>query len=503
MKIIKDRIFVAWIAFCLTLSGCTGAQTVAPTSTATLASTLMPTPTITSTSTTTPFPTATPIPFPMLALKPGDFYFSVDGKQSFIFSRNITGAYSTDFSDFEKFLDYAQAAGDRVVRLQIDNLGLGFTNNGTMDETLARKWDRVFDMASAKGLDIIPAFGVWLWWNPDGLWKDNPLNLVNGGPAKSPAELFKRNSDTQKLWLGYVQKLVERWQPRKNIVAWEIFSEINLATGSSNLNALDFVEPAAAVIREADPQQRPITVSVADVVSVWSSVNQSKSIDFLEVHPYPVDGKLDRYIVDLVGQRIRDFHKPVLIGESGLTGISPDPFTHQPNAHYGIEHAIWAAIVSGAMNGRALWDQDSYAIYWNGVSDADKLKFIEDYSKTEAPAENFVKDVDFAGFLPLTVNLPAGTKVWGAAVGNEKSALGWFRDAYCEPPDWNLQAAVSGQTITLTIPGSATNWEIDFYNTKTGTDIVSSTMVTRKGDKVTIALPDFTDDIAFKMYIQK
>jgi hypothetical protein len=498
----KDRIFVAWIAFCLALSGCTGAQAATPTSTAALASTVMPTPTVTSTSTTTPFPTATPIPLPMLTLQPGNFYFSVDGKQSFIFSRNITGAYDTKFSDFEKFLNYAQAAGDRVVRLQIDNLGLGFSRNGTVDETLARKWDHVFDMASAKGLDIIPVFGVWLWWNPDGLWKDNPLNIVNDGPAKSLGELFKKDSDTQKLWLGFVQKLAERWQPRKNIVAWEIFSEINLVSGSSNLNALDFVEPAAAVIRGADPQKRPITVSFADVVSMWSSVNQSKAIDFQEVHPYPVDGKLDRYIVNLVGQRIRDFHKPVLIGESGLTGITPDPFTHQPNAHYGIEHAIWASVVSGAMNGRALWDQDSYAIYWNGVSDAEKLKFIQDYSQAEVPAANFVKWVDFADFLPLTVNFPAGTKVWGAAVGNEKMVIGWYRDAASEPPNWNLLPVVSKQTVTITVPGTATNWKIEFYNTKTGTDIVSSTTVTRKSNKVTITLPDFSDDIAFKMYIQ-
>jgi hypothetical protein len=93
--------------------------------------------------------------------------------------------------------------------------------------------------------------------------------------------------------------------------------------------------------------------------------------------------------------------------------------------------------------------------------------------------------------------------VWGAAVGNEKMVLGWYRDATSEPPDWKLQPILSKQTVTLTIPGFATNWKIDFYNTKTGIDIVSSAIVTREGMKITITLPDFTDDIAFKMYIQK
>jgi hypothetical protein len=506
MGIKKDRIFVAWIALALIGSGCTGPTISAPTSTtdnataapATVASILA----VPSTPTTAPKPTATSIPLPTITLKPGENYFSLDGKQSFIFSRNITGAYDPEFSDFEKFLEYARAAGDRVVRLQIDNLGLGFRNDGTVDETWAQKWDRIFDLAVEKRLDIIPEFGVWLWWNTDGLWKDNPLNTLNGGPAKTSGELFKKNSDTQKLWLGFVKKLTERWQSRKNIVAWEMFSEINLAMGSTYGNALDFVEPASAVIRGADPQKRPVTVSFADVVSVWPNVNQSKAVDFLEVHPYPVDGKLDRYIVNMVGQRIRDLHRPVLIGESGLTGISPDPFTHQPNAHYGVEHAIWAAIVSGAMNGRALWDQDSYAIYWSGVSDSDKQKFITEYSKTEVPAVNFVKDVDFAGFLPLAVTLPAGTKIWGAAVGNGKTVLGWFRDAFCEPPDWKLQPMLSKQSVTVTVPGTAANWRVDFYDTATGTKLINSITVKRNGGTITFSLPDFKDDIAFKMYAQ-
>ena len=393
---------------------------------------------------------ATSAPLPKITLRKGDSYFSIDGRQSFLFSRNITGQDVEHLSDFELFLNYAQAAGDHFVRLQIDNLGPFFRNNGDADEFLLGKWDRVFDMASERGLYIVPAFGVWIWWNQDSLWKDNPLNTVKGGPAGSPGELFKRDSETQKLWLKFVRKLVERWQPRENILAWEIFSEINLAHGSSNANALDLIEPAADTIRAADPQQRPITVSLCDECGVWPNANSSQVIDFIQVHPYPVNGQLDREIITMTNQRIRDFKRPVLIGESGLTGIEPDPFKHQPNASSGIRHAIWADIVSGAMNGRALWDQDSYTIYdsyWKDHPYTDILAFAESYSKLEIPAVKFVRDMDFAGFQPLPVNLPAGTQVWGAALGNEKNgdwlvqgcrlrasqlalAVGYFRPNY-------------------------------------------------------------------------
>jgi hypothetical protein len=78
--------------------------------------------------------------------------------------------------------------------------------------------------------------------------------------------------------------------------------------------------------------------------------------------------------------------------------------------------------------------------------------------------------------------------------------LGWFRDAKCEPPDWDLQPVISKQNVTLTVPGISAEWKVDFYNTKTGTDIIQSITATRKGNAITISLPDFIDDIAFKLY---
>jgi hypothetical protein len=148
------------------------------------------------------------------------------------------------------------------------------------------------------------------------------------------------------------------------------------------------------------------------------------------------------------------------------------------------------------MNGRALWWEDGVAIYFPDLS----LPFIQKYANADLPASNFVRGVDFTGFQPLTSTSNSG--VWGAAVGNEKVVIGWYRDATSEPPDWKVQRILSKQTVTITVPGTAANWQVDFYNTGNGTEIVSSTAVTRKGDKVTIPLPDFTDDIAFKMIVK-
>jgi hypothetical protein len=62
-----------------------------------------------------------------------------------------------------------------------------------------------------------------------------------------------------------------------------------------------------------------------------------------------------------------------------------------------------------------------------------------------------------------------------------------------------LLPVIAGQTVTINLPGSIAEWKVDFYDTKTGTDILSSTTVTRKGGGIVVNLPDFKDDIAFKM----
>jgi hypothetical protein len=455
-----------------------------------------PAPTVTPTPKATARATPTAVSLPKLTLKTGDNYFSVDGTPSFIFSRNIAG-YGPN--DYQTFLDWMRTGGSRVARIQLDSLGMGYTPTGALDQAWAAQWDRIIDSARVDGIYIMPVFGVWYDWN-DGngysTWKSNPLNAVNGGPASTPADLFITDSPTQKQWFSWMKTLVDRWQGRENIIAWEIFSEVNMAPGTTQSEAIDFVNGAALIIDNADTFDRPVTASLADFGD-WSRFYQSDSIDFINIHPYPTSGKLDSTIVTEVRSMLSKYHKPVLIGESGLSFETPDrnppTLTTADQAEIGINHAIWAAVVSGGLNGRALWWEDSIAIYFPALN----YPFLQKYAKAELPAANFIRGVDFAGFQPLTSKSSSG--VWGAAVGREKMVLGWYRDAASEPPDWGVKEVLSGQTVTITVPGTAANWQVDIYDTKNGTTILSSVAVVREGNNIVILLPDFQDDIAFKM----
>jgi len=491
----------------LLFSGCTPrqapltgepvSQTPPPLASETLPPTLPLVVTITPTPTRTRVPTATLAPIPEIALMDGDSYFSIDGRQQLFFSRNVAAWYLTDFNTLMK---WSGEAGTKVVRIQLDNLvagGNGYTNTGEVDEAWARNWDGVFDQAEKNGVQVLVVFSSWVPWSDPGFggWAANPMNQKNGGPAATPYELLTKDSDTQNLWLEWVKTLVTRWQGRRNIFAWEIFSEVNLITGATQTPGVEFIERTAAVIRKNDSQHRPVTASMAHFEE-WTRFYNSDAVDFINIHPYPLSAQLDRTIIADVHYWLENYDKSVIIGESGLNAESPEKYP--PNAEIGVRHAVWAGVVSGSANARSLYWEDGFGIYFQTLS----WSFLEKYQHLELPAYRFIEDVDFAGFEPLDIRFPPGTQVWGAAVGNETSAIGWLRDANCEPPDWNLQPVISGQTVSIVVPGSTPTWQVDFYSTQNGTDIVSSTTATRQGSSITISLPDFTDDIAFKMFTQ-
>jgi hypothetical protein len=485
---IKKEMLVLIAVLSLLISGCApGGSTNPP---ATLTPSVAPSP--------------APISLPKITLTKGDFYFKVDGKPAFIFSRNLAGISPNDYAIL---VNKAHQGGDLFVRVGTDNRsmggywGFGYTKNGEIREDWSKNWENFFDIAESKGVYVLPFFTGWANWNTTDLkgWEHNPFNSVNGGPAKTSNELFKKDSPTQLLYLKWFREVVTRWSKHKNILAWELITEVDLMNGVSESTATYLVEQLAKVAREVDPQHRPTGASAAvdlNRFNFWPNFFHNEAIDYIDIHPYPVSAKLDMYTFDKARQLIATYHKPVLIGESGLSALSEDSpegkITIAENAPIGIHHAIWAEMVSGVMNGRALWTQDSYAVYgtlgW---------PFLNKYMDAEISAAKFIKNVDYFNFKPLDAQFSA--TITGGVIGNDQSIIGWFRDASCEPPDWNMKAVITKQNVTITVPGSTTNWKVDFFNTKTGTDIIQSATVSRKGEKITISLPDFKDDLAFKM----
>jgi hypothetical protein len=357
-------------------------------------------------------------------------------------------------------------------------------------------------VAEANGVYVLPYFTGWINWNAEGSdrWAANPFNSANGGPAQSPTEVFKQDSRTQQLYLKWFKSVVERWQQHRNILAWELVSEVNYINYISQPQGMYWVEHLAEAARQADAMHRPITVSLADI-NEWPDLLHSDAVDFINFHPYPPSGRLDSYVLQQVPRYLDTYGKPVLIGESGLHSAAPDSEAGKlvvaNHARTGLRHAVWAELVSGSMNGRALWWEDGYGVYFSRLG----LSWVMKNQDVEGPAVKFSEGIDAAGMTPISAS--ASRELVGAALGNERMIIGWYRDAASEPPDWPTRAVMSGQTVTLNVPGSAASWTVDFYDTKTGTQLPGSSVLTAEGGKLTIQLPDFSDDIAFKAYPKK
>jgi hypothetical protein len=253
MRIKNGRIFVVLIALCLAFSGCKSAQIAAPTSTATLVPTVILTPTAilsptatptliaTLTPTATPTPTASPISLPALKLNPGDFYFGIDGKPSFIFSRNLAGITPNDYSTL---ISWAHMGGTILVRVGTDNqsmggsFGYGYTNTGEVLDDWSNNWEHFFDVAEANGIYVLPFFTGWVNWNTSGYnsWANNPFNSANVGPAKDPIELFEKDSPTQTLYLKWFKSVITRWHRAKLFPSTATFVSITSARTASTMS---------------------------------------------------------------------------------------------------------------------------------------------------------------------------------------------------------------------------------------------------------------------------
>jgi hypothetical protein len=427
---------------------------------------------------------------PRFSFRPGETYFRVDGTPAFLLGRNPAGRNAATYDDHFR---HAAAAGERLVRIHF-TYSPPQEKAGAVDPGVLRGWDAVLDAAEAHGLGVLPVFGVWADWN-DGsrgetwhAWSKNPFSTSREGPAVRPVELFE-DTAARRLWLGRLDTLVRHWAARRPIVAWEVFSELDLVTGATEELALGLTERAAAVIRTADPWKRPVTASQAGT-NEWPKLLASLALDFIEVHPYaggPAGGRLDELILRAVRHRRATYRKPVLLGECGLDAAPPHgTLDTAARARIGIRHAIWAALVSGAMNGRMLWWQDGYDQFEN----ADLCRH---YQETAASAAAFVRGVDFSGFAPVTCEV--SDRLFGAMLGNDRERLGWFRDTRSIAPDWP-ETTVTGAEVTLEVPG--TSWRVEFVDPATG--VKTGPRVRTPNDRrLRLDLPPFQGDVAIRL----
>lgn len=395
---------------------------------------------------------------------------------------------STPSGDFPRHLARAREAGERLARITLR------WQLGQSEEDWLREGEAVLEEASRQGIAVIPILAAWAAWN-DGSegsrwhnWENNPLNAANGGPAGHPSDLYLDGSACQRLFLERLGRSVRRFSSQDGVLAWEVFSELDLVLGADALpreRVVAFVEKAAAVVRENDPGCRPVTASLSGVHS-WPGLWSSPGIDLVQIHPYPAArGKRDLFeTLAREVPKLRAFGKPVLIGEEGLEhGPPPETGEFRPRTEVGYRQALWAALMTGCANGGMFWWINGYDREHAGL-----------FPGICTPTQRFADRLDFRGLEPTAVAFPEG--VTCLALVSPRVAAGYLRDDGCVWPDWPGRR-LRGLSITLRVP-----WEGEgkacFYRPK---DLAEwgRTSVRAEGGQLEIPLPDFEEDLAFRI----
>jgi hypothetical protein len=145
------------------------------------------------------------------------------------------------------------------------------TTLGNYAARLERAWqlDHVLELARQHGIEVmlsIQNHGAFsLAFNSE--WADNPYNAVNGGPLVSPRELFT-SAEARELFRRRLRYVVGRWGHAPQILAWELWNEVDLVEQPSLPDLLAWHREMAGEIDALDPWDHLISTSTGGVDSL-------------------------------------------------------------------------------------------------------------------------------------------------------------------------------------------------------------------------------------------
>ena len=385
----------------------------------------------------------------------------------------------------------------------------------------AWRMDQILDLAAQHGIQ------VQLVLNDHGLfreglnWQWNAYNARSGGPVAEarPWEFFT-DPAAREAFKHRLRYLVARYGAYSNVLAWELFNEIQFV-GSDQHNPLNDPAVATAVqdwhaemsayLRQIDPYHHLITTS-SDVQAngLTDPIWREPSMDLVQIHDYhgPFDARNDEmraYITQLQ----TTYGKPVIFGEFGSDQECPfDPTTYQGSTaerdHLAegtfVHNGAWAAAMtaSGAMH----WWWGCYM-----AADAASHRSPPNFPLNEAIFPSLVAfmDGEDGGARHMRPAAPTSSvDVRAFAMSDAQHALLWVRDARNErgtgfgPGDLAPTRTVSGATVSL--PGMANGpYDVELWTPYGSGGKIGDTLATASGGVLLINVPDFQRDLAFKV----
>lgn len=190
--------------------------------------------------------------------------------------------------------------------------------DGNYDQNSLRRMDEMFALAEQNGLYVVLVLGyhgelqtVSGSFPNNDRWKENPYNVVNGGPCETPAEFFT-SERAKAIYKQRLRMLVARVACQTHLLAWEFWNEIDHIERRGPVPGEAIVawhQEMADYLRRLDVYDHPITTSIS--VKAPTGLWEIDNIDLIMLHPYGVTDKFKSLLTD-TNQR---YGKPAIAEE--------------------------------------------------------------------------------------------------------------------------------------------------------------------------------------------
>ncbi|MDD4098235.1 MAG: hypothetical protein PHC30_05660, partial [Lentisphaeria bacterium] len=367
----------------------------------------------------------------------------------------------------------------------------GFHGVGHYNQYRAWMLDHIVRLAEANGIYLILVinnhgkFGMTY----DTEWARNPFNKANGGFLEKCEDYFtdeRARTATRKL-LDYI---VARWTASPNLLSWKLFTEVDL-TGPS----LEFYhDPSVAAwhremgayLKTIDPYQHPVNTHwMLSYQRINDAIATLPELDFISTDAYYSLGGGTASLVKLLRDGTafaKARKKPMVITEFGGSSYADN----MGNLMKQVPVGLWTGFFNEA---------GIIPMYWWFALVEDKNLYHH-----YATLTRFGADEDRRGMAASAFTIP-DTALEANLLHRPDRVLGWVFDRDFYFTDLENNAAATRENAALQAPAPQPgNYAIEIWDLQNGA--ILDTMpcpVTEDMTTVTVRLPPFQRDIAFKI----
>jgi hypothetical protein len=312
-----------------------------------------------------------------VGIAPSRQYFQTgDGQPLRLIGENVAWGDNPQTFSYDTWFSHMQSAGENYARIWMCPWEFGIEDSASSrtNYSLGPAWqlDYVLQLAEQRGIYLLLCLdyhGMFATqpdsWGGNNYWPENPYNVTNGGPCTVANDFFT-NSTARWFYQKRLRYLVARYGYSQNLLAWELFNEIdNDYSFLNSTNVAAWHGVMGGWLHTNDVFGHLVTTSLtgnSDRPEIWSL----PQLDFAAYHSYNETAPASR--LNTVAQSfLQRYRKPVMVGEFGTSSDgwnrTNDPYLR------GWRQGIWGGALGGSAGTAMSWwwenidGENDYSIY--------------------------------------------------------------------------------------------------------------------------------------------